>query len=64
MHDEGRKFALSKGRIALAENDRMFMKNMVSAIFAHHAADIIGDKEHTDLLWAVSYYSAVDGWKS
>lgn len=48
---------------ALAFNDRMFMKNMVEAVFAHHPLDVVNKKDQTDLLWAVSYYSAVDSVK-
>ena len=39
------------------------MKNMVEAVFYHHPLDVIGKKEQTDLLWAISYYSAVDSVK-
>ena len=46
--------------ICLAQNDRMFLKNMIEAVCVHHPLDVIGDKEHTDLLWAISYYAAVD----
>lgn len=48
---------------ALAFNDRMFMKNMVEAVFAHHPLDVVNKKDQTDLLWAVSYYAAVDSVK-
>lgn len=62
VHDRGAAMAIT--REDRAQNDRMFFCNMVSAIFYHHPKSIIGNKEHTDLLWAVTYYSAVDSWKT
>lgn len=61
VHDVGQ--ALAETPEEYAQNDRMFMKNMVEAVFAHHPLDVVGRKEHTDLLWAVSYYAAVDSVK-
>ena len=61
IHDKMRKLCRTKEEFA--QNDRVFMKNMVSAIFAQHPIDVIGKKEQTDLLWAVSYYAAVDSAK-
>lgn len=58
IHDVGAK--LAKCIEEHAQNDRMFYKNIIEAIFYHHPLDVIGDKEHVDLLWALSYYSAVD----
>lgn len=46
-----------------AQSDRMFLTNLIAAVLAHHPLDIVGKKEHTDLLWAISYYMAVDSTK-
>ena len=60
IHDQANALAetLSERR----ENDRYFMRNLVEAVFRHHPLDT-KNKEHTDLLWAVSYYCAVDSCK-
>lgn len=39
------------------------MRNMVEAIFAHHPLNVVNRKDQTDLLWALSYYTAVDTLK-
>lgn len=62
IHDVGTELAENPKDYAI--NDRMFIRNMIEAVFFHHPIDIIGKKEHIDLLWAVSYYAAVDAVKS
>ena len=61
IHDVAGK--LCKTFEEFAQNDRMFCKNMVEAVFAHHPLDVEGSDEHTDLLWAISYYVGVDNVK-
>ena len=58
IHDIGGQLAESVEEEAT--NDRMFARNMMEAIFYHHPLDVIGDKEHTDMLWLTAYYVSVD----
>lgn len=58
VHDIGGQLANTPEEEAY--NDRMFLKNIIEAIFYHHPLDVIGSKEHVDLLWAITYYAAVD----
>lgn len=69
VHDIGGQ--LANNPIEEAIVDRMFYRNLIEAVFYHHPLDVIGDDEHTDLLWALTYYAAVDkrtthndGWQA
>lgn len=62
IHDHG--VGLCKTRADHKQNDRMFGRNLIEAVFAQHPWSEDGRSEHTDLLWALTYYCSVDGIKT